>query len=823
MTTPLASLSEQSVFYLKMGNSARHWFQHLRNSSDDFHRAIEKGGLSGNLQHTAYASACNMYCRFFQGAPLGGVIREAEAALAFSQARHNQWAIELLERGLAVVGELYDEVDGTAMLGLELEIESESESAARESGVDGRRDRQVACIIHVLKSEASLLLGKHDSAWEHSELAAEEIHTVGTQGLLPWPEHVFTRALTITSLALDEESALDSTADDWRVELDRLTGLLHTWATHCPENYGHKHFLVEAERASLRGDHTQAVDLYDAAIASAREGEFQQWEGLANERAAALWGRLGASRLQQVYWQRAYGCYERWGAAAKIREMAKELQAEAFEAIQSARKGGGASGLPARAMLEEQSRLYAERQVNLLREQSLEAAKARQYSQAVNTLDELARAADALRSDAASGRKAATKLRALYDAEHAINQELERRVKERTADLKQTADELREANATLETMEERFRATIESAPLAMVMVDLEGEIVLVNAETEKLFGYHRDELLGQTVELLMPKRFHDGHRDHRAEYSKAPTPRRMGEGRELVGLRKDGVEIPLELGLSVVETAKNVFVLSTIADIAARKEAEAQMREANDSLESSNRELEQFAYIASHDLQEPLRKVASYCQLVKEGQWDVMDDEGREFLDIALIGAHRLQQLVRDLLALSRVTTRGKPLTDTDASASLSGAIEALSITIEERNAVLTFDPLPRVLADSQQLTRLFQNLISNAIKYCSRPVPQIHIGFRELERPFGEKAFEPAGYEFYVKDNGIGIEEQFHERIFEVFQRLHNRRQYSGTGIGLAICKRIVRRWEGEIRVESIPDVGSTFLFTIQGASPED
>ncbi|MCA9149369.1 MAG: PAS domain S-box protein [Planctomycetales bacterium] len=232
----------------------------------------------------------------------------------------------------------------------------------------------------------------------------------------------------------------------------------------------------------------------------------------------------------------------------------------------------------------------------------------------------------------------------------------------------------------------------------------------------------------------------------------------------------------------------------------------AELKVANDALARSNSELEQFAYVASHDLQEPLRTIVSYLQLLGEGQAEKFNDEGRHFMSVAIDGASRLQLLIRDLLAFSRITTRGKPLGCIDANAAFLDALANLEVAIQERNAVISADPLPSVLAEHGQLTVLFQNLIGNGIKYCDHHTPVVHVGARESGGKF----------EFFVRDNGIGFEPEYCEAVFEIFRRLHNRREYSGTGIGLAICKRIVERCGGEIRVDSTPGAGSTFYFTL-------
>jgi len=235
-----------------------------------------------------------------------------------------------------------------------------------------------------------------------------------------------------------------------------------------------------------------------------------------------------------------------------------------------------------------------------------------------------------------------------------------------------------------------------------------------------------------------------------------------------------------------------------------------QIERFNANLSRSNEELKQFAYVASHDLQEPLRKVTSFCQMLKDEYTDQLDDQARTYIRYAVDGAQRMKTLITDLLSYSRVETQGKPLEPTDADHACAEATEDLTAAIKESRATVTREKLPWVNADQAQLVRLFQNLIANAIKYRGAEPPQIHIR--------AERAGQQ--WQFRVRDNGIGIDPQYHERIFVIFQRLHARDEYSGTGIGLAVCKRIVERAGGRIWVESQPDAGSEFCFTLSPSS---
>jgi light-regulated signal transduction histidine kinase (bacteriophytochrome) len=226
-------------------------------------------------------------------------------------------------------------------------------------------------------------------------------------------------------------------------------------------------------------------------------------------------------------------------------------------------------------------------------------------------------------------------------------------------------------------------------------------------------------------------------------------------------------------------------------------------------LNRSNEELGQFAYIASHDLQEPLRMVASYTQLLSRRYKGKLDSDADEFIAFAVDGASRMQRLIQDLLAYSRVGTKGRDLVEISSEEALEQALINLRGAIEDKGAMVTHDPLPNVVADDMQLVQLFQNLIGNAIKYQSSGIPKVHIS---VARNGGKK------WIFSVKDNGLGIDPQYFEKIFGMFQRLHKREEFAGTGIGLAICKKIVERHGGTISVESEPGHGSTFRFALAG-----
>ena len=371
------------------------------------------------------------------------------------------------------------------------------------------------------------------------------------------------------------------------------------------------------------------------------------------------------------------------------------------------------------------------------------------------------------------------------------------------------ADALRGQRQQLRRASLYNRSLLEASLDALVTIDPNGAITDVNEATERVTGVPREELIGTDF----------------SDYFTSPKDARAGYRRAF----DDGLIIDYPLAIrhasgAVTDVLYNaavyrdergvvVGVFAAARDVTERKRAEEALLRAEEALRAeknelarSNAELEQFAYVASHDLQEPLRMVASYTQLLARRYEGRLDDDADEFIGYAVDGATRMQQLISDLLAFSRVGTRGKPLEPMEAQAAYEEALANLALSIEDSGAEVSADPLPRVLGDHVQIVQLFQNLIGNAIKFHGEAAPRVHVSAQEQEDH----------WLFSVADNGIGIDAQYFERIFVIFQRLQGRREFPGTGIGLALCQKIVTRHHGRIWVESEPARGSTFYFTM-------
>ena len=355
--------------------------------------------------------------------------------------------------------------------------------------------------------------------------------------------------------------------------------------------------------------------------------------------------------------------------------------------------------------------------------------------------------------------------------------------------------------------ESRLRAILDNAVEGIITVGEDGLIQSFNTAAVQMFGYEPEEVMGKNVMVLMGETYHAAHDSGVRRFLETGERQVIGRRTEVHGLHKDGTVFPIELAVSETLVAGGRLFTGMVHDIAVRKQAEEDLLRSNESLE-------QFAYVASHDLKEPLRMVTSYLQLLERRYAGKLDAEAREFIGFAVDGATRMRLLIDDLLDYSRVGTRGKPLAATDSAAVLRRVCEDLKLAIEEAGASVTHDEtLPRVLADESQVAQVFQNLIANSLKFRGADAPLVHVGARR----------EMGRWIFSVKDNGIGIHEKFFERIFVIFQRLHGHEQYEGTGIGLAVCKKIIERHEGRLWVESQPGHGATFFFTLAAADETD
>jgi PAS domain S-box-containing protein len=389
---------------------------------------------------------------------------------------------------------------------------------------------------------------------------------------------------------------------------------------------------------------------------------------------------------------------------------------------------------------------------------------------------------------------------------------------------------------------ERINVFLESAPDAIVVVDADGRMVMINHLTEEMFGFPRHELLGQTVELLVPARFHLRHVQHRQGYSKHPKTRPMGAGQNLLGRRKDGSEFPVEISLSPFETEQGTLITSIIRDITERKRAEAliqaslrekevllkdisrqksfqeeikqlnveldgRVQERTRELLSANQELEAFSYSVSHDLRTPLRAVHGYIRILQEDYAPSLDAEGNRLLKVVATEALRMGDLIDDLLAFSRLGRQPMDVHPVDMTRLAAEVFQNIAANSPPPIPRFELKPLPSAQGDVAMLRQVFANLLGNAVKFTrGQRVPVIEVG---ADAGAGEVTY-------YVKDYGVGFDEQGSHRLFEVFQRLHSDEEFEGTGVGLALVRRVITRHGGGVRAEGKVNQGTTFYFTL-------
>lgn len=367
--------------------------------------------------------------------------------------------------------------------------------------------------------------------------------------------------------------------------------------------------------------------------------------------------------------------------------------------------------------------------------------------------------------------------------------------------LEQAAGILSGTNLALVHTEARLGAILESAMDAVIVMDGDHRIVMFNAAAEQLFGYSRQEALGASIGQFLPERRRHGLLERIDEFGRQEGPIRVaGRDQAVIGLRRSGEEFPLEATISqIVEGDRRIYTL-IVRDVTDRVRA-------HDELLRSNLDLQQFAFVASHDLRTPLRSIMGYLQLLEKRHGAGLDPKPLDLIHRALNAVRTLDHLTEDLLSYARLDTQVKPFTAVDCNEVLADTLQLMDAAITEAGASISAGALPVVLGDRGQLVQLFQNLLANAITYRQGPAPAIRVQAAPGEHH---------DWVLSVADNGIGIEAQHHERIFEIFKRLHTAQEFPGTGIGLAMCRRIVERHGGLIWVTSVVGQGSTFAFTM-------
>ena len=357
-----------------------------------------------------------------------------------------------------------------------------------------------------------------------------------------------------------------------------------------------------------------------------------------------------------------------------------------------------------------------------------------------------------------------------------------------------------------EQADARFRGLLEAAPDATVCVDQDGRIVLVNAQAERLFGYPREELAGQPVEILVPDAIKAAHPDLRAGYAADPRPRQMGAGLDLSGRRRDGSTFPAEIALSAIDTGQGLLVSAAVRDV-------TEQRQARDDLRRINQNLESFSYSLAHDLRTPLRSLAGYSTVLIEDYADTLGADGRGYAQRIEAASEHMGRILDDLLRMSRISGAKISLRQVDLGAEAAAIAAELQRQDPGRRVSFTIQQPAWALADVVLIREVLHDLLGNAWKFTSgRDSPLIE---------FGIAPASDARVCCYVRDNGAGFDPAFTHKLFQPFQRLHTAREFPGTGIGLASVRRVVERHNGRTWAEGAVGDGATFFFTLQAAEP--
>lgn len=362
--------------------------------------------------------------------------------------------------------------------------------------------------------------------------------------------------------------------------------------------------------------------------------------------------------------------------------------------------------------------------------------------------------------------------------------------------------------------DKQLHSVLDNTVDGIIVINSRGLILSYNKACEKLFGYSAEEAIGQNVYILMPNYYHSRHDGFINNYLNTHQAKIIGIGREVVGCKKDKTEFPMWLSIGEVVEENDHFFVGILRDITEQKKAEAALKKYTEALEHSNRELDDFVYIISHDLKEPVRGMHGYAQFILEDYGSSLDDEGKSKLNSLIKMSKRMDDLIDKLLYFSRLERTELDCTDIDLNSEVSDIIDLSEPFLIEHNAEIILDnELPKINCDQIRAGEIFRNLITNGIKYNDQKNKEIHVGVINNHPDYPDQNV------FYIKDNGIGIPQKHYESIFKIFKRLHGRDAYGGgTGSGLAIVKKVISQHHGKIWLESEVGKGTCFYFTLEG-----
>jgi len=380
-------------------------------------------------------------------------------------------------------------------------------------------------------------------------------------------------------------------------------------------------------------------------------------------------------------------------------------------------------------------------------------------------------------------------------------------LRDRINELEKIEQDKKKYEEELTLTKAMYEGLFEFAPDALVVINRAGRIVQVNQQAERLFGFTREELLQADHEILVPERYQEKHLGQRREYISAPHIRQMGSGLELYGRKKDGSEFPVDIALGPLQTNVDTVMLAVVRDFTERKKAEDDLKQALADLQRANKELESFSYSISHDLREPLRAINGFSRMLLKDLDDRDDEALRRKIDVIQSKAKQMNQLIDNVLTFSRLGRRALTMTILDLEELAAAAWNELQVHQPQRNVVISIAKLTNCHGDYNMIRQVLANLLSNALKFTKdRETANIEVG----------------GYEktdecvYYVKDNGVGFDMRFADKLFKIFQRLHSADEFEGTGVGLSFIKRIIERHGGRVWAEGKVNEGATFYFTL-------